>query len=127
MTDQPLTTGSEIATYIKNFKEQVKVGLGEDAKLAGPIDLEISTTLEKTAGGGFFISVLQAGAKVKHEEVHKVKIPIQLTSEADKVEEEARKIKAERDKAQAEYEKMLAVKNKKDYQTKQALMGHIGF
>jgi len=95
MTDQPLTTGSEIATYIKNFKEQVKAGLGEDASLAGPIDLEISTALEKSAGGGFFISVLQAGAKVKHEEVHKVKIPIKLKSKADEIEEKARIAEAE--------------------------------
>lgn len=112
MTSQPLTTGSEIATYIKNFKEQVKEGLGEDASLAGPIDLEISTTLEKSAEGGFFISVLQAGAKVKHEEVHKVKIPIKLNSKANKIEEEAKIIEAEKRKAQAEYEKSLAVRNK---------------
>lgn len=113
MTEQPLTTGSEIASYIKNFKEQVKAGLGEDASLAGPIDLEISTTLEKKAGGGFFISVLQAGAGIKHEEIHKVKIPIKLDSSADKIEEEARKIEAEKRKAQAEYEKALAERNKR--------------
>ncbi|MAG07374.1 hypothetical protein CMI46_00995 [Candidatus Pacearchaeota archaeon] len=113
MTDQPLKTGSEIADYIKSFKEQVKTGLGNDSSLAGPMDLEISTTLEKSAGGGFFISVLQAGAEVKSEEIHKIKIPIKFDSEADKVEEEARKVKAETEKARSEYELALAIKNKK--------------
>jgi hypothetical protein len=102
MANEPLTTGSEIASYIKNFKEQIKSGLGDDACLAGPIDLEISTTLEKTVGGGFFISVLQAGANVKHEEVHKVKIPIKFNSEADKIETEARISEAKFQKAMSD-------------------------
>jgi len=101
MTDPILETGSAIADYIRDVKNQIKKGLGEDASLAGPIDLEISTTLEKSAGGGFFISVLQADAKIKHEQVHKMKIPIKLNSEADKIEGEAR-IK------EAEYSRELA-------------------
>ena len=101
MTEPTLETGSAIANYIKDVKNQIKEGLGNDASLAGPIDLEISTTLEKSAGGGFFISVLQADAKIKHEQIHKMKIPIKLNSEADKIEEEVR-IK------EAEYSKELA-------------------
>ncbi|MCK4647691.1 hypothetical protein KAT24_02065 [Candidatus Pacearchaeota archaeon] len=101
----PLTTGSAIADYIKDVKNQIKAGLEEDASLAGPIDLEMSTTLEKGAGGGFNISVLRAGAKVKHLEVHKIKIPIKLNSEVDKIEDEARK-------AEAEFQKKLSDKKK---------------
>lgn len=90
MSETPLTTGSAIADYIKDVKNQIKTGLEEDASLAGHIDLEMSTTLEKSVGGGLKISVLQAGAKVKHQEVHKIKIPIKLDSEVGKIEDEAR-------------------------------------
>ncbi|HLC31059.1 MAG TPA: trypco2 family protein [Candidatus Nanoarchaeia archaeon] len=111
MTEIPLETGSDIMTYIKNLKTQVKEGLGEDASLSGPIELEVSTTLEKSAGGGFFISVLKAGAQVKREEVHTIKIPIKLISGADKKEEEARIAEAEARKAGAEEEKAKSEHN----------------
>jgi hypothetical protein len=53
MTSEPLTTGSAIASYIDDVKNQIKAGLGDDASLAGPIDLEMSTTLE--GRGGLYI------------------------------------------------------------------------
>lgn len=90
MSETILNTGSAIADYIKDVKNQIKIGLEDDASLAGHIELEMSTTLEKSGGGGFKISVLQAGAKVKIQEVHKIKIPIKLNSEIDKIEEEAK-------------------------------------
>jgi len=89
MSDTPLTTGSAIAEYIRDVKNQIRDGLGSDSSLAGAIDLEMSTTLEKGGGGGFNISVLQAGAKVKHQEVHKIKIPIKLNTDLDKAKDEA--------------------------------------
>jgi len=113
MTEPVLETGSDITTYIKNLKTQVKEGLGEDASLSGPMELEVSTTLEKSAGGGFFISVLKAGAQIKHEEVHTIKIPIKLISEADKKEEESRISEAEAKKATAEAQKVQAEKTKR--------------
>jgi len=94
MTNEPLNTGSAIATYIEDVMNQIKTGLGENASLAGCIDLEMSTTLEKSAEGGFKISVLQAGAKVKHQEVHKIKVPIRLDSDVSKMEDEALKAEA---------------------------------
>ena len=102
MTEENLATGSAIANYIKDVKNQIKEGLGDDASLAGPIDLEVSTTLEKSRGGGFQISVLQVGAKVTHEQIHKIKIPIKLNSQADSIEMEARIAEAEAKKATAE-------------------------
>src|SRR3989338_209826 len=111
MTEPNLNTGSAIADYIKNVKNQIKEGLGEDASLAGSMELEVSTTLEKSAGGGFFISVLKAGAQVKSEEVHTIKIPIKLISGADKKEEEARIAEAEARKAGAEEEKAKSEHN----------------
>jgi len=113
MTEPILETGSDITTYIKNLKMQVKEGLGEDASLSGPMELEVSTTLEKSAGGGFFISVLKAGAQVKHEEVHTIKIPIKLNSPADKAEEEAKIAEAEARKAAAETQKTQSEKTKR--------------
>ena len=113
MTELTLTTGSSIANYIKDVKNQIKEGLGDDASLAGPIDLEVSTTLEKSGGGGFQISVLQVGAKVTHEQIHKIKIPIKLNSKADSVEEEARISEAEAKKATAEAQKAQAEKTKR--------------
>jgi hypothetical protein len=101
MTKTILTSGTAMATYIKDVKDQIKMGLGTDASLAGPINLEISTTLEKTGGGGFQISVLQLGAKVKQEQIHKIKIPIKFNSKADAIEEEARMAEAEARKAAA--------------------------
>lgn len=90
MPELLLTTGSAIANYIEDAKNQIKLGLGKEASLAGPIELEMSTTLEKSKSGGFMISVLQAGAKVNHQEVHKIKIPIKLTSELDNFENDAK-------------------------------------
>lgn len=103
MPDTLLTTGSAIADYIKDVKNQIKAGLEEDASLAGPIDLEMSTTLEKVKRGLFNISVLQVGAKVNQSEIHKIKVPIKLNSEVDKAEEEARK-------AEAQFQKTLSEK-----------------
>jgi len=90
MSDTNLTTGSALAEYIKDVKNQIKDGLGSDSSLAGAIDLEMSTTLEKGGGGGLNISVLRAGAKVNHQEIHKIKIPIKLNSDLDKAENEAK-------------------------------------
>lgn len=90
MSELPLTTGSAITNYIQDVKNQIKLGLGGDASLAGPIELEMSTTLEKSKSGGFMISVLQAGAKVNHREIHKINIPIKLNSKLDEFELEAK-------------------------------------
>ena len=92
---ESLNTGSAIANYIKDVKNQIKEGLGSDSSIAGVIDLEMSTTLEKVGGGGFKISVLQAGAEIKSEEVHKIKIPIKLDSDLDKAEHKAKIAEAE--------------------------------
>ena len=90
MASENLNTGSAIADYLQDVKNQIKKGLGLDSSLAGPIDLEMSTVLERKGGGGFNISVLQAGASVNHQEIHKIKIPIKLNSDVDKAENEAK-------------------------------------
>ncbi len=90
MQEVPLSTGSAIAEYIKDVKNQIKEGLGQDSSIAGAIELEMSTVLEKKGGGGFKISVLQAGANVKTQEIHKIKIPIKLDSKLDKAKNEAK-------------------------------------
>ena len=115
MTDIPLETGSAIETYIKDLKNQVKAGLGQDAILGGNMEIEIATTLEKDTSGKFNISVLKFGAGVSQQEVHKLKIPITLLSDAAKAEIEALKVEAEARKAHAEFEKSMAINRRDDY------------
>lgn len=90
MTDQELNTGSEMAAYIGDVKKQIQTGLGSDAYLAGPINLEMSTTLEKSKSGVFNISVLQAGAKINNQEVHKISLQVGLKSNLTDAEEKAK-------------------------------------
>ncbi len=94
--------GSPIKEYIESALRQIKDALPEDARVDGNINIEMSTVLQKEKGGGLKINVLNLGAKVSENQIHKINIPIRILTEAGKAVEEAMKSEAEAKKATAE-------------------------
>lgn len=86
---EPTDIGSPIAQFIKNIREQVVAGLG-DWELKAPMELELSTIIEKEAKGGLQISVLNLGAKVNKGEIQKIKIVVGNKDEVSEAEKSAK-------------------------------------
>ena len=78
-----------------------------DARVDGTINIEMSTVLQNEKGGGIRIEVLNLGAKVSENQVHKINIPIRILTETGKAVEDAMKAKAEAEKAVAEKTKRM--------------------
>lgn len=87
--------GSPIKEYIDSALKQIKDALPEDARVDGTINIEMSTVLEKEKGGGLKINVLNLGAKVSENQIHKINIPIRILTETGKAVEKAIQEEAE--------------------------------
>jgi hypothetical protein len=94
--------GSPIKEYISSALKQIKDALPDDARVDGTINIEMSTVLQKEKSGGIRIEVLNLGAKVSENQVHKINIPIRILTETGKAVEDAMKAEAEVKKAVAE-------------------------
>lgn len=99
---EPSDVGSPIKEYISSALKQIKDALPEDARVDGTINIEMSTVLQKEKGGGIRIEVLNLGAKVSENQIHKINIPIRILTETGKAVEEALKAEAGAKKAMAE-------------------------
>lgn len=86
--------GSSIKDYLSSAIEQIKDALPEDARVDGIINVEMSTVLQKEKGGGLRIEVLNLGAKVSENQIHKITIPVRILTETGKAVEEALKAEA---------------------------------
>ena len=67
--------------YLKTVKEKIKNGIGNDAQLAAPIEMELTTTTNTQTGGGLQIQIVELGAKISAEEVHRIKIRFELRTD----------------------------------------------
>lgn len=98
MPDVKIGTGSPIQEYIRSVTQQIKDAQTEELQVGGLIEIEMSTVLEKQKSGGLRIGVLDLGAKVSENNIHKIKVPFRVVTEyykkyleAKMAEEEARK------------------------------------
>jgi len=94
--------GSPIKEYISSTLKQIKDSLPEDARADGIVNIEISTITQKNKEGGVDIKVVNFGADVSQQQIHKITIPIRILTETGKMIEEANKAEAEAKKAVAE-------------------------
>jgi len=94
--------GTPIKDYIESATTQIKNSLTKDIGIAGIVNIEMSTVLQKEKGGGIKIKVLNLGTKVSENQIQKITIPLKIMTDSDKAMEEARKAEAEAKKAMAE-------------------------
>ena len=70
-----MQTGSPIKNVIEQAKRELIDALG-DWELKSPIEFELSAIIEADTGGGFRIGIVNVGAKVKTEEIQKIRLSI---------------------------------------------------
>ena len=84
--------GSPIKSFIEQIRNQTKEGLG-DWELKAPISLEISTIVNGNAEGLLDIKVINFGAKIRAEQVQKIKISIGPKSDLEQAENKLKLLK----------------------------------
>ena len=88
MGKEQTNVGSPIAEFIEQAKNQVIKGLG-DWELTDSIDFELSGVVGGEAGGGVDLKILHIGAKVRSEEVQKIKLSIRPKDEVTEAKRKA--------------------------------------
>jgi len=107
MTILPNST-SPLEDVIKSSIQQIINGKPEDGIIDGPINFNIAYMVNKEAGGGIGINVVNAGAKVSENQIQRLSFAYRIPSDMEMSEMAAKKAKAEAEKSQAEYDKMTA-------------------
>lgn len=111
-----IEVGSPIKDYIQSVMSQIKDAQSDDIIVGGLVEIEMSTILENEKGKRLDIRVLDIGAKVSENHVHKIKIPLRLVTPAYEKIREAKMAAAEADRVAAEADKLAAEKFKNDIQ-----------
>jgi|GEM_PF-1681671 len=85
MTNSQENIGSPIKQFIEKTRKETIAGL-DDWELKAPIEVELSTIVKGKVGGGLDIQVINFGAKVEAEQIHKVRLSIGPVEEIQKRE-----------------------------------------
>jgi len=109
----PSTT--PVIEFIQSSIKQIQDGLPEGAIIKGPIKFDMATFVQKEKNGGLDISVLNLGTDIPENQIQRVSVSIKILSDAEIIQEAAKKAKAQKKQIQSESRKEESVDQKKHH------------
>lgn len=112
MSDPSTTSVTE---FIQSSIKQIQDGLPQGAIIEGSIKFDMATFVQREKNGGLYIGVLNLGTTIPENQTQRVSVSIKILSDADIIQEAAKKAKAQKKQIQSESRKEESVDQKKHH------------